>query len=148
MYGRCNTASGAAGSGAAFGKYGSPYYAKFGEGWGGYFRRPKYNVPINIIENETNYQVFVYALGFEKDNIKISVVDDVLYISGSRTIDENNRPNFIRQEYPIKSFERTVSLRGQIDSTHITASQEEGILKIVLPKTPEAQKPAQDIKID
>ena len=148
MYGRCNTASGAAESGTAFGKYGWPYQAKFGAGSGGYFRRPKYNVPINIVENETHYEVFVYALGFEKDNIKLSVIDDVLYISGSRTIDENNRPNFIRQEYPIKSFERMVSLRGQIDSTQITARQEEGILKIVLPKTPQAQKPAQDIQVE
>lgn len=148
MYGRCHTTGGAAGSGTAFGRYGSPLYAGFGAGLGGYFRRPKYNVPLNIMETETNYEVLVYALGFEKDNIKISVVDDVLYISGTKTIDENNRPNFIRQEYPIKSFERTVSLRGQIDSANITARQEGGILRIVLPKTPEAQKSAQDIKVD
>lgn len=75
-------------------------------------------------------------------------MDDVLYISGTRTINESNKPNFILQEYPIKSFERIVSLRRQIDSTNITARQEEGILKIILPKTPEAQKPAQDIKVD
>jgi HSP20 family protein len=119
MYRRCNTASGAAQGGPAFGKYGSPFNDRFGAGSGGYFRRPKYNVPINIVENETYYEVYMYALGFEKDNIKISVVDDVLYISGSRTIDENNRPNFIRQEYPIKSFERIVNLRGQIDNTQL-----------------------------
>ena len=145
MYGKCNPAGGTWEGGPAYKKF----YGKYGPGaFGGYPRRPKYNVPINIVENETYYEVYMYALGFEKDNIKISVVDDVLYISGSRTIDENNRPNFIRQEYPIKSFERIVSLRGQIDTTQITARQEEGVLKIILPKTPEAQKPAQDIKVE
>lgn len=147
MYGRCNKASGATGSGAAYGNYGSPFYGKFG-GRGGYFRRPKYNVPINIVENETNYQVNVYAVSFAKENIKISVVDDVLYISGTRTVDENNQPNFSRQEYPIKSFERVVALNGKVDTTGITAKQEEGVLQIRLPKTPEAQTPAHDIQVD
>ena len=148
MYGRCHTRSSAAGSGATFGKYGFPSYAKFGAGQGGFFRRPKYNVPINIIEHNAYYEVYVYALGFEKENIKISLVEDVLYISGSRKIDENNDPNFIYQEFPIKTFERTVSLKGQIERSAITARQEEGILKIVLPKTAQAQQPAQDIQVD
>ena len=76
------------------------------------------------------------------------MVDDVLYISGTRTIDESNQPNFSRQEYPIKSFERVVSLNGKIDTKNISARHEEGVLKITLPKTPEAQMPAQEIKLD
>ncbi len=149
MYGKHHTASGAPGCGPVFGGYGSSYYSKFGGGGrGSYYRRPKYNVPINIVENEANYEVFVYALGFAKENIKLSVVDDVLYISGTRTIDESNQPNFSRQEYPIKSFERVVGLHGQVDTTRISARQEEGVLIVTLPKTPKAQEPEQEIKVD
>jgi HSP20 family protein len=135
MYGRCYT-----GDAASTGRFQRSHY-------GSYFRRPKYNVPLNIIENETSYEVHVYATGFEKENIKLSVVDDVLYISGTRTIDEINKPNFRRQEYPIKSFERVLSLRGQVNTKDITARQEEGVLKITLPKTPEAREPEQEIKV-
>jgi HSP20 family protein len=126
-------------------RYNLPFYEKFHYGRG--YRRPKYNVPVNIVENETHYEVHVYALSFDKEQIKVSVVNDVLYINGSRTVDENNLPNFIQQEYPIKSFERIIHLHGQVDTTRISARQEEGVLKLTLPKTPEAQKSSQEIVI-
>lgn len=137
------------GYGPGFGKYGSPFNAEFWEGLrGGFFRRPKYNVPLNIVDNATNYEVYVYALGFDKENIKISVEDDVLFIRGTRTVDKDNLPVFRRQEYPIKSFERVVSLYGQVDTTQIKARHENGILIITLPKKPEAQQSGQEIPID
>ncbi|HYG14206.1 MAG TPA: Hsp20/alpha crystallin family protein [Bacteroidia bacterium] len=116
-------------------------------GWGGY-RRPKHNVPVNIIENETNYEVHVYALGFAKEDIKVAVATDTLYITGTRIIDENYQPNFIRQEYPIKSFERVLDLNGAVDATSIAAKHENGVLIITLPKSPSAQKTDQEIKVN
>jgi HSP20 family protein len=130
--------------GAAFGNF----YAQAGAGPHSFFKRPKYNVPINILEQDKGYEVHIYALGFEKEHIKISVVEDVLYISGNKKTDESLDPNFIYQEFPVKTFERIVRLRGEIEKTGITARQEEGILKITLPKTAQAQQPAQDIEVD
>lgn len=145
MYGKCNRAGSAWESGATYRKM----YGKYGpNAYGGYARRPRYNVPINISDHETSYYVDVYAVGFPKENIRISVVDDILYISGTRTIDENNPPVFKSQEYPVKSFERMVNLNDQVDTSGITASQGEGILTIILPKSQEAQKPAQEITVD
>lgn len=146
MYGKWNTA----GDHPAFAKHGHAFGRMgkrgFGPGFG--FRRPKYNVPVNIAENENTYEVYVYALGFDKTNIKIAVTDGLLHISGTRTVDENNLPDFISQEYPIKSFERVVQLSEQVDTNGINAKQENGVLIISLPKTAEAQKPAQEVKID
>ena len=112
-----------------------------------YFRRPKYSLPINIADNEGNFEVYVYALGYAKENIKISVQDDILYISGTRTVDEENLPNFSKQEYPIKSFERMLNLNGQVDINNISARQEEGVLIITLPKNAEAQKSSHEIPV-
>jgi HSP20 family protein len=109
-------------------------------------QRPKYNVPMNIIENTDAYEVHVYALGFQKENIKLSIAEDILYISGTRELQEE-APNFINQEFPIRSFERIVSLRGQVDASLISARQEDGILKITLPKNQAAKTPAQEIKV-
>ncbi|RKR81352.1 HSP20 family protein [Mucilaginibacter gracilis] len=105
-------------------------------------------MPLNITDNETNFEVHVYAVGFLKENIKLSVTDDVLYISGTRTLDENQEPNFSRQEFPVKSFERVLNLNGQVDAQNISATQSNGVLTITLPKTVEAQKPAQEIKVN
>ena len=123
-------------------------YGAHGHQRGAHFRRPKYNLPINIADNETNFEVYVYALGYDKENIKISVQDDILYVSGTRTVDEESLPNFSKQEYPIKSFERMLNLNGQVDAASISAKQENGILIITLPKTVDAQKPSQEIKVD
>ncbi|WP_295673548.1 Hsp20/alpha crystallin family protein [uncultured Mucilaginibacter sp.] len=140
MFGNYNSARGAQGCGHAHGKHGH-----FREG---HFRRPKYNLPINIADNETNFEVYVYALGYAKENIKLSVQDDILYISGTRTVDEENLPNFSKQEYPIKSFERMLNLNGQVDVAAISAKQEDGVLIVTLPKNAEAQKPSQEIPVN
>lgn len=112
-------------------------------GW----RRPKYNVPTNIIENDRNFEVWVYALDFERDNIKVAVTDDTLYITGTRTLTDGYDPNFVLQEYPIKSFERSFELNQKVDATAIKAKHENGILKVTLPKSKEALQPEIDIEI-
>jgi len=140
-----NSGRGAQGCGHhAHGKHGH-FHGHFR---GEHFRRAKYNLPINIADNETNFEVYVYALGYAKENIKISVQDDILYISGTRTVDEANLPNFSKQEYPVKSFERMLNLNGQVDVTNISAKQEEGVLIINLPKNAEAQKTSQEIPVN
>lgn len=143
MYSKFNYAGGPHGCGPAFAHGRRQHFMG-----GGFYRRPKHNVPVNIVETDTHYVVHVYALSFAKEDIKVTATGDVLYITGTRTIDENNKPNFIRQEYPIKSFERVLDLNGVVDTTNITATHTDGVLHITLPKTPEAQKSDREININ
>ncbi len=113
---------------------------------GGY-RRPKYNVPVNILESDNHYEVHVYATGFAKENIKITVTDDLLFISGTRELTDGNEPNFTRQEFPVKSFERTLVLNGQVEAEKISARQVDGVLIVTLPKSPEAQVKERKIEV-
>lgn len=111
------------------------------------FRRPKYNVPINIIENENEFEVHVFASGFTRDNIKIAVTNDVLLISGAKTLPEDYSPNFSRQEFPIKNFERSLALNNKVDAASIVAKHENGILIITLPKNEEAKTQEKVIEV-
>ena len=116
----------------------------------GHYRRqvrPKYNVPVNISESEEGFEVSVYATGFEKENIKINVSQDRLIISGTRTVDENTLPVFVRQEFPVRVFERVIGLSDKIDKAGITAHQENNILYVFLPKTSEAKTSGKEIAI-
>ena len=144
MFRNHNQAGNAQGCNTAF----KQHYANRFHGWGASMRRPKHNVPINIEETPTDYIVSIYATGFIKDNIKISVTDDLLYIFGNRTVDETYKPEFIRQEFPIKSFERILQLNGQIEINNITAKQINEVLFITLPKTAEAQVETKEVKVD
>ncbi|MCP9757266.1 Hsp20/alpha crystallin family protein [Lacihabitans sp. CCS-44] len=115
------------------------------QNFGGGFRRPKYNVPINISENETDYLVQVYATGFSKENISIAVKEDVLHITGLQEIE--NPPKFIQQEFPVKTFERLVALNRKVGVENITAVYEDGILSVILPKSKEALQKEMNIEV-
>jgi HSP20 family protein len=138
MYAECNTAG-----------YGHAYERRMRghHGFMGGHRRAKYNVPVNINEQPGSFEVWVYATGFDKENIKISVSGDVLYITGTRQL-AGDEPNFTSQEFPVKSFERKLGLNEKVDVDAITARQENGVLIVSLPKSKEAQQPARDIKVD
>lgn len=113
----------------------------------GPWRRPKYNVPVNIAEREEAYEVSVYATGFSKENIRLSVSDEALYITGTRDWGETQPPRFVRQEFPVKTFERVLSLNGAVDTSSISARTEGGVLLIILPKSAEAKGGAQEVPI-
>jgi HSP20 family protein len=131
-----------------FGKCYSGGYGKSASSfWGTGYRRPKYNVPMNVIEHDDHFEAQIFAVGFDKANIKLSVVDDVLYVSGTREVADDFRPNFRQQEFPVKSFERMLDLNGKVVTAEISAMQIEGVLIIHLPKTPAAQSRAHEVPI-
>lgn len=142
MFGHCRTG----GSAAAHHHDG---YAKYQAAarFGGGYRRPKFNVPTNIVRTENSFDIHIYALGFDKADMTISVTGDTLYVTGKRPIAEDYKPNFVRQEYPIKSFERVFLLSDAIDSANITAKQENGVLIVNLPIKPESQPASQTIEV-
>lgn len=117
-------------------------YARMG------FRRPKHNIPVNIIEHEAEFVLSLHAPSFPRDQIKVTVVEDTLYISGTREIEGDTHPNFLLQEYPIKSFERSFELSHRADKKSIKATYKDGILTVKVAKTVSAQHPEVDITVE
>lgn len=111
------------------------------------YYRPKYNVPINIIESDNDFEVHVFASGFAKEDIKISIANDVLLISGSKNLPEDFKPNFSRQEFPVKNFERSLALNNKVDANLIAAKHENGVLIITLPKSEDARKEEKVVEV-
>ena len=112
--------------------------------WG--YRRPKHNIPVNIIEYDDRIDVCVHALTYDPDDIHVTVTDGVLYISGTRE-PEVDRPNFIVQEYPIKSFERSFELGNHLNLDNITAKMNDGVLVVSIARDEKAKEPDKTIKI-
>ena len=109
-------------------------------------RRAKFNVPVNIIEYDDRFECHIYATGFNRDQISITISDDVIYVSGRREPEED-RPNFLLHEFPIRVFERSFELSETVDQAAVTAKQENGVLIIKAPKVAEAQKPDVTIEV-
>ncbi len=86
--------------------------------------------------------------GIKKDEIDIHLADNVLTISCETGKEEKvEKENYYRYERRHGSFFRRFELPYDIDSQHIKAHLEDGVLEIKLPRTAEAQVKARKIPI-
>jgi HSP20 family protein len=101
---------------------------------------PHFTPAANILEEEKEYSIELAVPGFDKTDFKIALKDRVLSISGNR--EEKEKPagqNPAHLEFRQLSFNREFTLPESIDEEAISARYENGILKVVIPKGPDAQ---------
>ena len=116
-----------------------------GRGWHhaeGFRRQP----PVNITENPDAYLIELFAPAMTKEMFQITTQNDVLSVRYMPTAEPTE--SYRHQEYRLKEFERSFDLKGKVNLDAIAAKYEEGILRIQLPKTDAAKRPAQDIRVD
>lgn len=101
----------------------------------------------NIREDDNNFIIELYAAGLDKTLFNVTVKDQVLTISYKNS-EENNDQKFLYQEVYQSSFERSFQLTDKVLANHPSASYENGILKVMLPKNPEKNKPAQNVEVN
>lgn len=100
---------------------------------------------VDIAEDEKEYVVKAELPQVKKEDIKVSVENGNLSISGERKV-ENEETNlkFHRIERAYGRFERTFSLPDETDQEKVTSEYKDGILTIHLPKSPTV-KPASHV---
>jgi len=102
---------------------------------------------VDIEEKDTEYVVTVELPGVKKDDVKISLKDNVLTISGEKKrVKKINKKNFYQCERVFCSFERSFRLPELVDHEKIEAEFKDGILTIVVPKSPESKPKSIEIK--
>lgn len=99
----------------------------------------------DIYETEDNLTVVMDMPGVDRDRVEVTVEKDVLMVEGK--IDFANYDGLapLYTEYNVGHFKRSFSLDSKIDQAGISASMDDGVLILKLPKAEEA-KPRQ-IKI-
>lgn len=107
------------------------------------------HVPVNIRENENNYELMVVAPGLNKEDIKINLEKNILTISFEQKKEEviEEKGKMLRSEYKFKSFKRSFSLNDKINTSAIEAKYNDGILNVVLPKKENVEPENQIINI-
>ena len=104
---------------------------------------------VNISENGDNFVIEVAAPGLNKDDFKINIDHNVLTVSSEKEAqNEDKKSGFMRREFNYSSFKRSFSLPDTINSENISATYNNGILSVQIPKREEAKvKPAREIAI-
>lgn len=96
------------------------------------------NLPaVNVMEKENEFEIDLSLPGFDKENIALEIVENVLKISAKQELnkeEEDSNHHFLRREFSSSSFERYFILPDNIDTENIVAKQENGVLTIALPK--------------
>ncbi len=90
---------------------------------------------VDIIENETSYELHVAAPGLSKEDFNIELNDNFITVSGERKFqNEKNEKNYHSIETQYGSFSRSFSLPENVDSSKINAKYNNGILELTIPK--------------
>jgi len=95
---------------------------------------------IDVRENESEYKIVAELPGMSKDDVKLSVTDNIVTIRGEKKaqVEEKNE-NWHQVERTYGSFERSFTLGTSVDPSGVKARFESGVLTVSLPKSEEAR---------
>jgi HSP20 family protein len=103
--------------------------------------RPVYQYPsIDMAEYENESVVVAEMPGVRKEDLKLSVHDGVLTISGERKAHQiPDNSSWLRNEIRTGEFARTIQLPHDVKADAISAELNNGVLRVVLPKSEEVR---------
>src|SRR5215468_1774988 len=113
-----------------------PFWSNFGRtgqlftGW---------SPALDLYESGDHFLAVVELPGLRKEGIDISLHDGTLTISGERNRESNNGEKAQRTERYVGTFRRSIALPTQVDVSKVSATYQDGILKVTLPKAEEAK---------
>lgn len=103
---------------------------------------------VDITEDEQEYRIKAELPEMKKEEIKISVHDDVLSIGGERKYEKAEKgKKFHRVERAYGSFLRSFTLPADADGAKISAEYKDGVLTIRLPKSEKAKPKSIEVKV-
>ena len=100
---------------------------------------------INVIENESEYDVEVAAPGMTKDDFKVRLDQEGNLVIEMEKKEENKEEKkhgrYLRREFAYNKFQQTFLMPEDADAEKIAAKVEHGVLNIHIPKLKPVEKP-------
>lgn len=103
---------------------------------------------VNISERKDDFLLEIQVPGFDKNDLKIEVVDETLTIRGEHTVDDRKEDDrYTRREFSRSAFERRFALPQNVNATAIKADHTNGVLTLTIPKSEESEPKTRSINI-
>ncbi|MDH4247004.1 MAG: Hsp20/alpha crystallin family protein [Deltaproteobacteria bacterium] len=103
---------------------------------------------VDIRDEKESIVINTELPGVEKDKISVKVENDVLTLSGEKKNETTHEENDIyRSERTFGTFTRSFKLPEVVNPEKIEAQYHNGVLKLVLPKRPEAAPRNIEVKV-
>jgi HSP20 family protein len=95
---------------------------------------------VDVYEDSKKVVLKLEVPGIEEKDLDIRVENNTLTVKGERKFEkEEKEENFHRIERRYGTFYRAFTLPSTVDTEHVQANYQNGILKLELSKKPEAQ---------
>jgi HSP20 family protein len=103
---------------------------------------------LDMAETGKSFEVTADLPGASPENIDVSLKDDMLTIRAETKAEkEDKNKNFHLHERSYGMFQRSIMLPAGVDAEKIDARFDKGVLKISLPKLPEAETNVRKISV-
>lgn len=103
---------------------------------------------VDIYETPETIQMTFEIPGVNQQDIKVNLENNLLTVTGERRLEhEDRREGYHRVERSYGAFSRSFTLPSTIDPNQVNATFEQGLLRLTLPKRPETQPRAIEIKV-
>jgi HSP20 family protein len=104
---------------------------------------------VDIRETENEILVEAELPGVDRKDVKVSVENGVLTLSGERQFSsETKQENYHRIERSYGSFMRSFTLPSTVNVDKVEATHKNGVLTVRLPKREEAKPRTVNVKVD
>src|SRR5437764_1577708 len=99
-----------------------------------------YSLPLDVREVENGYEITAPVPGFKPDEVEVTLSDGVLRISAQRSAESSQeRGGYLRREVSFGNYQRAIQLPGDVKEDDISATFEDGMLTLSVPKVPRPQ---------
>lgn len=104
---------------------------------------------VDVLEGDNEYTLRADLPGMEKDDIKVTVENGVLSITGEKKEEKHEKKNdkYAYFERSYGSFSRSFNLPEHVDGQNIDANYRNGVLELKLKKTEPAKPKSIEVKI-
>ncbi len=108
-----------------------------------FFDNGKLMPPMNVKETEKTFDIELAIPGFTKEEIEVSLENDVLHVSAEKekeTVEEDVE-GYTRKEFSYNSFERKIKVPNTVNQDkEVKAIYNNGVLNLQLTKTKVAKE--------
>lgn len=104
---------------------------------------------VDITESENSYRITADLPGLSREDIKVTVENSVLTISGEkkREVEKHEKDRYYHLERTYGVFSRSFSLPANVDGKNIEARYTNGVLELTLKKSEEAKPRAIEVTV-
>jgi HSP20 family protein len=103
---------------------------------------------VDVIEHEKEYVIKAELPDIKREDVKVTVQDDVITISGERTREKEEKgKKFHRIERAYGSFSRSFTLPEDADPAKVSAEFKNGVLNVHLAKSEKAKPKTVEVSV-